>query len=264
VLILVIALPLLLGTGSAWVGATPRPATQGFAETVSQVTPNDAVLMLVDYEPGAQDEMDPVAEAALYGIMARQARVVALGLTPEGPAIAQQAIQRVAPDGYEYGQHYVVGYLAGEEAGLVRATADLIATVPKDSIQGESLSSFAATQDVTKVSDFRLVLVVGNDYMRLERWIAQLWAQTRGQPSMVVASSTVAGPLLRAYWDTRQVSGILEGLAGAAEYESTVLRHPARASHRIDPLLYGHLAVIGFVLLGNLAFTVRRLAGASD
>jgi len=222
------------------------------------------VLVLVDYGPGSQDEMDPVAEAALYDITTRQVRVVALGLTPEGPAIARQVIQRVAPSGYEYGQHYVVGYLAGEEAGLVRATTDLVTTVPQDSIQRESLSSFAAMQDVTKVDDFQLVLLVGDDYARLERWIAQLWTRTGGQPPIVVASSTVAGPLLRAYWDTQQVSGILEGIPGAAEYESAVLHHPAQASHRVDPLLYGHLAVIGFVLLGNLVFVITRLAGTPN
>jgi hypothetical protein len=260
VLILVIAVPLILGTGSAWAN-TQRPASKSFADAVKQVSPNDAVLVLVDYEPGGQEEMDPVAEAALYGLIARQARLVVLGLTPEGPAIAQQVIQRVAPAGYDYGQHYVVGYLAGEETGLVRVTTGLTTTVSQDFVRHEPLGTFAAAQDMTRVSDFRLVLIVGNDTARLERWITQLWSRTQGQPQVIVASSTVAGPLLRAYYDTRQVVGILEGVAGAAEYESVGLGHPARASHRVDPLLYGHLAVIGFVLLGNLAFVIGRLAG---
>jgi hypothetical protein len=262
VLIIVIAVPLILGTGSAWVSDQRRPTLQGFAGAVKQVAPNDAVLVLVDYEPGGQEEMDPVAEAALYGVITRQARLVALGLTPEGPAIVQQAIQRVAPAGYDYGQHYVVGYLAGEETGLVRATAGLTTTVLQDFVRHEPLDTFAAAQGMTRLSDFRLVLVVGNDTARLERWISQLWSRTQGQPPVIVASSTAAGPLLRAYYDTRQVAGILEGVAGAAEYESVGLSHPARASHRVDPLLYGHLAVIGFVLLGNLAFVIGRLTGA--
>ncbi len=259
VLILVIAAPLLLSNGSAWVSARPRPTTQGFAETVNAVAAGDAVWVLVDYGPDSQDEMNPVAEAALYDLTARQARLVILGLTPEGSAIAQQVIQRVASAGYEYGQHYVIGYLAGEEAGLVRAAADLATTVPQDAVRQESLGSLAVTQGLQKAGDFRLVLVIGNDAARLERWIAQLWARTGGQPPIVVASSTAAGPLLRAYGDTRQVAGILEGLPGAAEYETAVLRRPARAARLLDPLLYAHLAVIGFVLLGNLAFAVTRL-----
>jgi len=261
VLVLVIVAPLILGTGSAWVSARPRPATQGFADVITSVATGAAVLVLVDYDPGSQDEMNPVASAALAGLLARQARLVVLGLTPEGAALARQVIQSVAPAGYEYGQHYVIGYLAGEEAGLVRATTDLAAAIPQDAVSQEPWGNLAVTQGL-QVSDFRLVLVIGNDASRMERWIAQLWARSGGQPPIVVASSTVAAPLLRPYWDTRQVMGILEGLPGAAEYESTVLGQPGRAAHLLDPLLYAHLAVIAFVLLGNLAFAFTRLIGS--
>ncbi|MBU1877588.1 MAG: hypothetical protein KJ734_01445, partial [Chloroflexi bacterium] len=262
VLVLAIALPLVFGTGSAWVGATPRLPTQGFAEAVNTVAPGDTILLIVDYGPEAQEEMDPVLQSALYAVTTRQGgQIMALGMTPEAPTIIRQAIQRVAPADYVYGEHYAIAYLPGEEAGLVRAIADLPATVPQDAVNREALDRLPVAQSVSKITDARLVLLVGSDQARLERWIVQLAARTGGQPPLVVASSTAASPMLRAYWDTHQVAGILEGIPGAAEYESTVLQHPGTATNRVDALLYGHLAVIAFILLGNLAFVLRRLVG---
>ena len=81
--------------------------------------PDDAVVLMgIDYSPGTEAEMRPLAEMTLRDLLTRRARVVTVSLRPEGAALAHRLLLSVA-DRYPFGERTLnLGYLPGEIAGL--------------------------------------------------------------------------------------------------------------------------------------------------
>ena len=67
-------------------------------------------------------------------------------------------------------------------------------------------------------------------------------------------------PLLYPYYP-KQLIGLMGGLQGAAEYEAALVqRYPqfeessTQAIKRMGPQTVAHLVIIGFIIIGNIAF----------
>ena len=54
-----------------------------------------------------------------------------------------------------------------------------------------------------------------------------------------------------------QVKGMLQGLRGAAEYE-LLSGSPGVASAGMDAQSLGHLLIIGFIVVGNVAYIMSK------
>ena len=68
-------------------------------------------------------------------------------------------------------------------------------------------------------------------------------------------------PDLYPFLQSRQLVGLLGGLAGAAEYEA-LLGLPGSATAGMEPQSVTHVIIILFILLGNTVyFTTRRRGG---
>ena len=80
---------------------------------------------------------------------------------------------------------------------------------------------------------------------------------------IVSGCTAVSAPEYYAYMSTNQLTGLLGGLAGAAEYEQLV-EVKGTATRGMDGQSLAHLAIIFFILLGNvLQFFGRGGRGAS-
>ena len=68
-------------------------------------------------------------------------------------------------------------------------------------------------------------------------------------------------PDLYPFLQSKQLVGLLGGLAGAAEYE-TLIEAPGSATAGMEPQSVSHLIIILFIVLGNgVYFTTRRRGG---
>jgi hypothetical protein len=59
------------------------------------------------------------------------------------------------------------------------------------------------------------------------------------------------------YVDSGQVAAILGGLRGAAEYE-VISGLPGPSVAKMDAQSLGHVLVIGFIVVGNIAFFLDK------
>jgi len=59
------------------------------------------------------------------------------------------------------------------------------------------------------------------------------------------------------FLNSGQIVGMVAGLKGAAEYER-LIDHKEMASRGMDAQSIAHLVVIGFILVGNLAYFATR------
>ena len=84
--------------------------------------------------------------------------------------------------------------------------------------------------------------------------------QSRFHVILVAGCTAVSAPEYYPYYQSGQLVGLLGGLAGAAEYEKLV-DVTGTATRGMDAQSLGHLAIILFIIIGNVLYFRSRRAG---
>jgi hypothetical protein len=196
-------------------------------EVVNGLSAERPALLVFDYEPGYNAELEGVAGALIENLMARQVHVVTLSTRPTGPPLALDLIASLGQaHAIENGRDFLhLGYLSGGPSAVL-----LFSAAPEEAV----LKGFMLPQDletasvwdqpilrgVDSLSDFSMVAVVaaGTDTARIWAEQATPWL---GETPMVMVLSAGAEPLIRPYFESLdpQVDGILTGLPAAVAYE---------------------------------------------
>jgi hypothetical protein len=146
--------------------------------------------------------------------------------------------------GYSAGQNYFnLGYLAGAESGVLAFVQSPRVTLP------------AATVDA--FSEYSAVIVLTDNADSARTWIEQLQGEKQRNSSLalqalLVASSAQAGPMLQPYVSSRQVDGLITGLADASRFEFVNNSRPGIARSYWDAFGVGLVMAIGLIFLGSL------------
>jgi hypothetical protein len=230
----------------------------------------DSALVLVafDYDPTSSDEMNLVADTLVGHLMDRGTTLVAVSLLPAGPATAQallddQATNRPLYAGKEGERYANLGYLPAQAAGVRLLNLSVETALSRD-FAGNPSRELAALERVTSVQDFDLILELAATQDTLRWWIEQA-----SQPSRVPLAAGVSAsvePLIRPYHLTapKQVIGFIGGIPGAAAYEtlrSSQTEPIDRSAARQDAQLAGHLVFVLVLVVGNVAYLLRRGGG---
>lgn len=241
-----VAVPILLGSNWAAGHLRVTPSTMAFYDTIESLAPESVVLISYDYDPGVAAEMAPQAQAVLHHLMERQARLINVSLTPEGPRLSQRILDEAAEaHGYVPGEDYVnLGFVVGVEAGPRSVVEGLLSGRGTDFAEG--------IEDVTLIVEF----AGAPQYLRL--WLEQV--QGPYQVPMVAGVSATADPFARPYYHNqarRQLLGLMIGLVGAAEYERQS-GQPGAALASMDSQSLVHVTLVLLVLVGNVAYFSGR------
>lgn len=255
----VIALCLLVAVGYPVVtGSTLAPLPlppSGVLEVRQEIQALPAgapVLVSFDYEARLAGEMEAVAGPVLDDLMLRGAPLVLISTTPSGAFLAEQFIQQVHADHqYTSGQQYLnLGYLPGSTAGLAS-----FASQPQRSA-GYSLSGYEAwgqvpLQGVASLADFGLVLIITDRAETAQAWIEQT-GNSLGDTPLLVAASAQAEPLIRPYYQSGQVKGLVGGISGGSAYDN-LLGVAGQARRYWDAYQLGLLLAVAVIILGAAA-----------
>jgi len=224
------------------------------------------VLIAFDYAPSYMGELHLQAESLIHHLAMRQARIMAISLTPEGAGLAQQLLDDVLSehDGYQAGQNYVnLGYLPGEAVGI-RSLEFLPQRFHGESFDGGKLKDAPIFGDdagftLSKVS---LIVVLTGDVNDLRWWIEQTTVLEEDLP-LVAGVSAAIEPQVRPYYDMEspQIDGLIIGLAGAVGYENEMDWLDGPAHLRFGGQLVGVVAVSALILIGMLVFGISRKRG---
>ncbi|MGA9347505.1 MAG: zinc-ribbon domain-containing protein [Anaerolineae bacterium] len=253
---LAVIVPLILGTH--WFGSSGNPASVGtteFYEFIEALPSDSVVLVAYDYDPATAAEMTLQAEAIVHHLMERDLRIVAVSLFPAGPGIAQEMLDEAASEhGYQYGEDYInLGYLPDQPASL-RAFVSRPAS-GRDYRQGRAVAGFSIAQDVHHIQDIVLIIELAGGQDTLRWWVEQVGSPYSVQ--MVAGVTASLEPNARPYHHSGQLSGLISGLPGAAEYERLSDR-PGGAMDSLDSQSLAHLAIVGLIVLGNLGYMITR------
>jgi hypothetical protein len=242
--------------------------TQGVHKVIDTLPARSSVLVALDYDPTLAEELNTQARVLLQHLMQRKFKILSLSTTPTGPEMMQRLMDELAarPEyGYKYGEDYInLGYLPGQETSLLLFGHSPLSAVRVDFRDGRDLSERPIVADLKRVPEQRLgqvvplMIALSGTQEGLRTWIEQV-----GTPYGVRMIAGVTGgiePYAQPYLDSEQLSGLLSGLPGAAEYEA-LTQKPGRAVRGLDSQVAVHLLLCGLIVLGNMAYGIKRVFG---
>lgn len=227
-----------------------------FAE-IDSLEPGDVVVLSFDYSPSGADELNPAAIAVMRHLFERKqgVKVIMLGFWVSGPMFVDINMSILEEEGigtdWVYGEDYAaLGYIAGAENAMSAFANDITDAFRRDR-QGNRTSDLPIMQGVNTAGDVDLFISFGSGTPGTPEIVRQI-VEPYGTPFMsAMVSVSVAGAM--PYYNSGQMLSYLNGLRGAGEYEA-LYGKPGKGTAAMDSYTFGHLAIILFVVLGNIAF----------
>jgi hypothetical protein len=224
-------------------------------EIIDKLQPGDTVVFDFGYYVDGAPDVEPIAVALFDHLFAKGVRIVCTSYKNHGPMIIDKLTAPHVAKGKVYGTDFVsMGFLAGGETALAAWAQDIKKAFPKD-WKGNDTSTLPILQGINSVADFDMFVFFTDD--SAEVWVRQI---SQYKIPLIAAQLTVTAPQAEPYLQSGQLTGILVGLRGAAEYE-ILTGLPGSAAAGMDAQSMAHLLLIGFILLGNAAYFIRRSQG---
>lgn len=243
---------------------SPDPAVTSLFDAIEELEAGDLVIVSCDYDPGSKPELQPFTEALFQHLFRKDLRVVVSCLWPAAPPLVNEAIRKalvdelIAPKGLEDKVDYVnLGYKDGRQLVMLGMGESIHQTFPA-SYDGTPLSQIPLMQQVKKLGDSDLFVNVSGGSPGTKEWVEV--AQGRFGLTMVASCTAVMAPDNIPYFESGQLAGLAGGMKGSADYE-TLVGHPGEATKGMDAQSFGHLLIIFFIVLGNIAFFTTRGKG---
>jgi hypothetical protein len=232
------------------------PETRQLYDAVEALPDSSNVLLTFDYYASTLAETEPMSRAALHQLFRKNCRVLTMTTIPlGGPSIAERVTRELAAQyGKKYGIDYVnLGYKANYVAVLKGMGSSIEAIYPTDN-SGTPLAELPMMAHIKNYYDLRFIIAISDNAI-VDYWISIVRAQY-GIP-VGTGVTAVSAPQYYAYVSAGQLTGLLGGMKGAAEYEALV-GHPARATLGMTAQSLVHLFIIFSVLTGNAIFLIQK------
>ena len=237
------------------------PEARQLYDAVEALPDSSVVLLTFDVYPNALAETEPMARAALHHLFRKNIKVLTLTTIPlGGPSIAERVTRDLAEQYHKtYGSDFVnLGYKPNYVSVLKGLGTSIASIYPTDN-SGTPLDQLPLTQKVKSYADIKFVFVVTDNGI-IDYWISIVNAQFNIPVGAGVTA--VMAPKQYAYVNSKQLTGLLGGMKGAAEYEEMVDKHAlATTGMGIQSLI--HFLLIALIIIGNLAYFMLKRQKAS-
>lgn len=227
-----------------------------FHKELTSLQAGDTILFSFDYDPQTRAELDPMTRVIWKVCFQKDVRIIALTLYPGGVGVADEIMTELAAEyGKTYGEDYIfLGYNPDWSGTMLRMGESFRKTYPTDQ-QGQDTDSFPIMQDVDSYADTPLLVSVSASGLA-EYWA--IWAGGKFGQKVITGNTAIQAVLVYPYYHSGQISGFLGGLKGAAELEKLTDELGA-ATRGMDSQTTGHVLMVIFILLGNVAFLAERI-----
>ena len=267
VLAIVVFVPLVVRTVPKVRVMTPVAKLFSAVEAI----PDDQILMLdFDYDPQTLPEIEPMGVALLRHAFERRTRVAVLSLYVQPLGLAKKALDQVTEefnskavsreDSIIYGRDYV--FLGWQPPPIVPmlGMGESIANIYVVDYYGNQTDTLQMMQRIRNYNDISILVALSGSRIPIS-WVA--YAQNRYGLAVGVGCTAVSGADFYPYYQTGQFTGLMVGMKGAAEYEELVeanyeVKGRRIASEAMLSLTYAHLAIMLFIVIGNIGFFLHR------
>jgi len=235
------------------------PESQGVYDTIEALPAGSPILVAWDFDPASKPELEPMALAVMKHCFRRNLKVVAMGLWITGAPLIEQDINQVKANGFQnkkYGEDYVnLGVKVGGYVVVNTMAQSIKDAFPTDYFQ-TPLEQLPMMQNLKTLRDFPVVISFSaGDPGIKDAWVP--FAHQRYHCIVAGGCTAVSVSEFSPYLQTKQLSGLLGGMRGAAEYEKLV-DAKALATKGMNAQSFAHLMIILFIVFGNVAFFLTR------
>lgn len=224
-------------------------------ETIENLPEGSVVLASMDYDATSAPEVTPMFRSFLRQCFRNKLKIVYTGHLAIGMPLAQFDLDAVTEEcGAVYGVDYInLGYRPGYTAvmiGIGREIRDFFAVDYK----GVPVDSFPIMKDIHNYSDIALIVDFAHG-QTAEYWVQ--YVVSRFGVKMFACVTGVMAPTLYTYLQAGQITGIIGGLQGAAEYE-VLVGQPEAAAFGMPAQSIAHLFILAFIVFGNVGYFLTR------
>ena len=247
----------------------PGHFSRFYYEEMEKLKEGEVITIAGVYDPSTSPEIQPMVKATLRHAFRKNAKVVALGLWPQAPALIDRAYRDVlrepefAGKGLRYGHDYVnLGYMAGFMLVVKGMNRDIHKTYPRDQY-GTPVGDIPLMRRVHNFEDIALSIEYAAGGLAGSP-IGSAWVMfakpVNPRYRVLAASTAVMAAEAYPYLHSGQIKGFLGGLKGGADYESLL----NLGIDRGDALGYmpaqsvAHIVILIFIVIGNTAFLLDR------
>ena len=236
---------------------SPAPEVELQYASLEKLQPGSKVLMSFDYDPPSAPELQPMAVAFLRYCFLNDLKPIIIGLWPQGAQQAELALTEVLADediaaknlkrDIDYSN---LGYQAGNEFVIQRMGGDFRSMFRQD-YTGTAYDDIPLVQNVKNFSNIDYAFNLSAGYPGTREWV-QVGVDRFGL-NLGAGNTAVQAPEMYTYVDVGQLSGLLGGMTGAAEFEVLVKR-AGKGTKFMLAQTYAHMVVIAFIIIGNVAY----------
>lgn len=202
-----------------------RSRADGLRAAVADLPLDGLVLVAFDADLGTYAEIRATTRAALADLAAHGLRLAFVSFTAEGRAIAAAELERLSrmaagavPADF--------GFIAGAEAGLVRAISEVVPIAVSGDIADAVRSAGGG------IAAFDMVLIVSGGDLSARSWVEQVGARLPTLP-MVAIAPTFLDPELAPYLRSGQLTALVATLREGVAYAQSI---PSRSGNDRGPM----------------------------
>jgi hypothetical protein len=255
---LAISIPLLTGI------VLPQkvtPMVENVFNAIDELPSGTKILMPLDYDPSAEGELQPMADAFLRHAAQKNHKIYFMTIWPTGVAMIQRQVATLKKEypEYVYGEDYVnLGYRPGYEGVIKLITSDLPKLYGADQ-QGTPVAKIPMMADIDNIKQFPLIVNVGAGDPGLKQWVQ--YAATPFDSIEIVGGTTGVQASTLYPYIPNQMIGMIAGIKPAAEYEKLMFEKYPEIEKRPNSNManvfmtsqeVAHFMLIGIIILGNL------------
>lgn len=231
------------------------PETQRMHAFIDSLPPGSLVMVSFDHEASALPEIKPLTLAYLRHAFSRGHRLIGIALMAEGTAIGYRLLDQVAAEyGKTYGSDYVfLGFQPQIIAAILSMGESVQQTFPSDYF-GHRYDSLPLLSDVHKLSDLTAVVSISDGNLATH-WIE--YGHARFNVPVAAFVTAVMVTSYDPYINSGQLSGMVGGLRGAAEYEKLIGIGGAGRRGMLAQSA-SHLYILALIVVGNVIYFVSR------
>ncbi len=260
VFLIIITVPLLKPMGLPMV---VTPEVKDYAGVIDELPPGSIVWIAPDYHAAAAAEVNAHVVSTFKRALERDLNVIIMTLYVEAPAIIEKLLPPIAESmGKTYGVDYVnLGYNPGEAVALRAMLRDIGSASGNVDHYGNSLDDLPLMKRVPKLDKDHVDLIVSIDIGGHlgSRAYMEYVTDPLGIPLLVACSAGMTMQNMP-YYRSKQILGLLPGLAGSAQYEIW-LQDPGIATAKMDAQSLGIVSFTILLLLGNIGYLASRSQG---
>lgn len=227
--------------------------TQKSFDTIDALQAGDTVLFCAGYSVSGAGDIQAQAIAISRHLFGKGVKVIYFADVVEGPMVVENVLTNIPEiQGKTYGVDWVnLGYLAGGETAIATAAKGLKEAYPLE-FRGGATDSLPILDGVNTAGDVALTVFFSTQ--NSDMFVRQITPY--GKPVIGGLINTIV-PQAEPYVNSGQLTSILAGLRGGAEYE-LLMKQPGVGLAAMDAQSMGHLLFILFIALANLAYFATR------